>query len=30
MVVMGQREKIQNGQMGNNRFEDEGGEVVQH
>ena len=29
-VVRGQREKIQNGQMGDKMFEDEGGEGVQH
>ena len=30
MVMRGQREKIQNGQMGDKRFEDEGGAGVQH
>ena len=29
-VVRGQREKIQNGQTGDKRFEDEGGAGVQH
>ena len=30
MVVRGQRGKIQNGQMGDKRFEDEGGVEMQH
>ena len=30
MVMRGQREKTQNGQMGNKRFEDEGRAVLQH
>ena len=29
-MVRGQREKIQNGQTGDKRFEDEGGARVQH
>ena len=29
-MVRGQREKIQNGQAGDKRFEDEGGAEVQH
>ena len=29
-VVRGQREKIQNGQRGDKRFEDRGGAEVQH
>ena len=29
-MVRGQREKIQNGQKGDKRFEDEGGAGVQH
>ena len=29
-MVRGQREKIQNGPMGDKRFEDKGGEGVQH
>ena len=29
-MVRGQREKIQNGQTGDKRFEDEGGAEVQH
>ena len=30
MVVRGQKEKIQNGSTGDKKFEDEGGEGVQH
>ena len=30
MVVGGQSEKIQNGSTGDKRFEDEGGDEVQH
>ena len=30
MVARGQREKTQNGQKGDKRFEDEGGAGVQH
>ena len=30
MVMRGQKEKIQNGQIGDKRFEDEGGVGVQH
>ena len=29
-MVRGQREKVQNGQTGDKRFEDEGGTGVQH
>ena len=29
-MVRGQREKVQNGQTGDERFEDEGGTGVQH
>ena len=29
-MVRGQREKIQNGPTGNNKFEDKGGAEVQH